>query len=318
MKLAVVIPAYKRTYFARALECLARQTDPDFHLYIGDDASPQELGPIVDAFRSRLNITYKRFDQNIGAERLVEQWERCVALIRDEDFIWLFSDDDLASPNCVEVFRRVQSQTRRDVYRFNTCTIDEADRLRHPTVRGPDHETSEQMALNLLRGLRGNSMPDHVFSREVYDRTGKFVHTPYAQAADWGTSIKFSREKGMTMLQDGLVSWRLGGESISSGAGKKKREMMRGHYCFIEWLLRHFEYLRAGPVDGVSYADIVFAASCNLKDVIIYHYKGLPPGLYPAHVGFMRKNFNMTGPAALRHLAGILKGRVKHRLRAAR
>jgi glycosyltransferase involved in cell wall biosynthesis len=316
MKLAVVIPAYKRTFFERALESLATQTDRDFRVYIGDDHSPQELQPIVDRYRDRLQLSYTRFDSNIGAKRLVEQWERCITLIRDEDWIWLFSDDDLASPNCVESFRRVQARTQRDVYRFNTRTIDEHDRELWPTVRGPDHESSAEMAVNLLHNRRGNSMPDHIFSREIYERTGRFVHTPFAQAADWATSIKFSHDKGMTMVQEGLVSWRLAGTSISSTAFKNKSETVRGHYFFINWLLRHFEYLKERPVAGVTYADMVFAANCNLKNIIVHHYKGLPPAMYFHHVRFMQENFGLSWGSAYRHLAGILKGRAKDRYRA--
>jgi hypothetical protein len=195
-------------------------------------------------FTDRLSIQYTRFKNNIGAKNLVRQWERCMSLLKDEDWIWFFSDDDLASENCVETFYRRKAETNGDVCRFNTCTIDESDRVISPGVRGPDFESSEEMALNLLLGKRGNSMPDHIFSRDIYSRNGGFVYTPYAQAADWATSILFSREKGMNILQSGPVYWRRAGESISTNVLRHRAETILGHFCFIEWLLKHFAYLK--------------------------------------------------------------------------
>ena len=306
VKLAVVIPAYKDTFFRRTLDCLVAQTDRAFKVYVGDDCSPHALKSIVDDYRGRLDLAYTRFEHNIGAKRLVEQWERCMTLIGDEDWIWFFSDDDLASPSCVETFRRYQRTTRGDVYRFNTCTIDEHDRQTAPTVPSPDFESSEEMALNLLLGRRGNSMPDHVFSRAVYEKHG-FVHTPFAQAADWATSILFSQEKGMHVLQEGLVSWRRAGASISANVAKHRRETILGHYRFIEWLLEHFRYLeRTGPRHGVAYADIAAAALDNMRNVLIFHYRGLPPAMYLGHLAFMRKTFGLSPMAAQRHLADVV------------
>ena len=45
--LAIVIPAYKATFLAAALDSIAAQTCRDFTLYIGDDCSPNNLGDIL-------------------------------------------------------------------------------------------------------------------------------------------------------------------------------------------------------------------------------------------------------------------------------
>jgi len=103
-KLAIVIPAYKADYFEQALESIAGQTCTNFTLYIGDDASPHDLYAIVKDFESKINLHYKRYDENLGSKDLVAQWERCIDLVKDEKWIWLFSDDDLMAKHCVEEF----------------------------------------------------------------------------------------------------------------------------------------------------------------------------------------------------------------------
>ena len=92
--LAIIIPAYKPDYLAETLESLTKQTNKDFIVYIGDDASPYDLKSIVDEFSSKLNIVYKRFEDNLGSKSLTKQWERCIEL-SNEDWVWLFSDEDL-------------------------------------------------------------------------------------------------------------------------------------------------------------------------------------------------------------------------------
>lgn len=64
--LAIIIPAYKPDYLAETLESLTKQTNKDFKVYIGDDASPFYLENIIELFIDKLNIVYKKFDNNVG------------------------------------------------------------------------------------------------------------------------------------------------------------------------------------------------------------------------------------------------------------
>lgn len=304
--LAIIIPAYKEQFLAEALRSLSQQTNKDFSVYIGDDGSPQNLRPIVDAFSSDLRLNYHRFPNNMGAENLVRQWSRCVELAKNEKWVWLFSDDDIASPNCVEAFRGRSSNEGGDVYRFNTCVIDQQGKLKSGSLKSPDFESSEEMAYHLLYWQRGNSMPDHIFSRDVYERAGGFVYTPYAQGADWATSILFSKQQGMRVVQAGMISWRQSGMNISSTASHRRKEVMRGHYCFIEWVLTHFRYLNGEPRHGISFQMIQEAALYNLHAVIAQHYKGLSPSQYSEHLDFLRRVFGFSVARAMKELARLV------------
>lgn len=306
--LAVVIPAYKQEFLADALRCLAKQTNKAFTVYIGDDCSPMELRPIVDSFAVELALHYHRFPNNIGSKNLVQQWARCVDLTQGEPWIWLFSDDDLASPNCVEEFYRTTDNHPSDVYRFNTCVIDARGAPKSPTLPSPDFESSESMAYHLLHWRRGNSMPDHIFSRAVYKKCGGFVYTPYAQGADWATSIRFSQDRGMRMMQKGLISWRQSGSNVSSTAAAKRKEVMSGHYAFIRWVLKHFSSLDRGRSGGteIAFEQIKQAALYNLNAVVAGHYKGLAPSQYKAHVAFLRENFGLSAAQAWSELARLV------------
>jgi hypothetical protein len=274
-ELAIVIPAYKETYFDKTLNSLARQTDKRFTVYIGDDCSPFALQSIVEKYKEELTIRYTRFPDNIGSRNLVLQWNRCIALTGQEKWLCLFSDDDLMDENCVKYFYQTlnKKENEFDVYRFNTITINQHDEIINQGIIGPEIESSMQMAYNLLNGGRGNSMPDHIFSRKIYNDCGGFVFTEYAQGADWATSILFSKEKGICVIPDAKVYWRYSGINISSMAAANKGRMINGHLQFIAWALNHFEYLKTGQSD-ISYEMMMNVLRINLKMVMLYHYKG--------------------------------------------
>ncbi|MDQ3843120.1 MAG: glycosyltransferase family 2 protein, partial [Bacteroidota bacterium] len=85
-KLAIVIPAYKAAFLREAIQSIAQQTCKDFTLYIGDDASPHDLSRIIADFDNKMNIVYKRFDENLGGKDLAGHWNRCVGLVKEESW----------------------------------------------------------------------------------------------------------------------------------------------------------------------------------------------------------------------------------------
>jgi len=275
-QLAVVIPAYKDKFLDKALTSLKNQTDKNFNVYIGDDNSPNELRSICEQYMPFLNITYTKFPNNIGAKKLVEQWERCIALSKGEKWIWLFSDDDVADPNCVESFFSTieKDNSRFDVYRFNTRIINDEDKITGESMESPFIDTSINMAYSILLGQRGNSMPDHIFSRHIYNKLG-FVKTAYAQSADWGTSILFSSEKGICTVSGAKVNWRLGNYNISGMAANKKVQMFKGYLQFLIWFIAFYKSCDSEQKKGYTDNDIKEAIEINLKTLVRTHYMGV-------------------------------------------
>ena len=78
--LAIVIPYYKIDFFSETLNCLANQTNKQFHVYIGNDASPTDPSSLLDNYKDTIKFTYKKFNNNLGGYSLVKQWGRCIGL----------------------------------------------------------------------------------------------------------------------------------------------------------------------------------------------------------------------------------------------
>jgi len=92
--LAIIIPYYKLTFFEETLQSLAIQTDKRFKVYIGDDASPEDPQELLEKYKGKFNFLYKRFEYNLGSSSLTKQWERCIAMTNNEEWIMILGDDD--------------------------------------------------------------------------------------------------------------------------------------------------------------------------------------------------------------------------------
>jgi glycosyltransferase involved in cell wall biosynthesis len=239
--LAIVIPAYRIRYLGEALDSIARQTDKQFQVYVGDDASPEPLAALVKGFQSAVNITYHRFPQNLGGRNLVAHWHRCVALTVSEPWIWLFSDDDVMESDCVESFfreLRSSADAPSDLYRFQLDYIDERSRRYFRPADHPVFETAEALMVALLtdRG-RAWRAQDHVFARRIFEQHRGFVDFPKAIYSDHATWLEYSAAKGVRTIRGSRVLWRSHGSGTSSGMRQTNRaEWQDAAKLYVEWL----------------------------------------------------------------------------------
>lgn len=219
-KLAIIIPAYKETFLEQALESIASQTCQDFTVYIGDDCSPYDLSRIILRYEKRINLNYKRFDDNLGGRDLVAQWERCIALCKDEEWIWLFSDDDLMSPSCVEEFYKhlnIGAISNFDIVHYNVNIIDEDNKvlLDHKMNAFPKVIDTFSFYKQRLSGKIPSFVVEYIYRKSSFVAKGGFQNFDLAWSSDVATCIKLSGEKGIYTLEGGNVSWRRSNENIS-------------------------------------------------------------------------------------------------------
>ena len=127
-RLAIIIPAYKTRHLETAFQCLQQQTCQRFNLYVFDDASPNDVRGCFDRwFVESEQVHFHRFEDNMGGQNLSKHWNRCLKMTGAEEWVWLFSDDDMMSPDCVATFYEyVDHPDVRDVLRFPLNGTDES------------------------------------------------------------------------------------------------------------------------------------------------------------------------------------------------
>jgi glycosyltransferase involved in cell wall biosynthesis len=96
-RLAVCIPAYSQPQFLQeALTSLCDQglARDDYIVVVSDDASPEPLAGVVEAFQSRLSLHYHRHERNLGhLANFAAAWQ-----LVDAPFISFLAHDDVVAP----------------------------------------------------------------------------------------------------------------------------------------------------------------------------------------------------------------------------
>jgi glycosyltransferase involved in cell wall biosynthesis len=239
-KLAIIIPAYKSFYLEQTLHSFANQSNKNFTIYIGDDNSPEDIESIVLKFKDNLNIKYKKFKDNLGGISLTKQWERCIELSHEE-WIWLFSDDDLVDGDCVDKFYKSLDDSSQ-FYKFQTKIIDSNNNCigeKYDKINSFTNSiSSNDFITNRLscKGFRSFAV-EYVFSRELFLKN-KFIDFPLAWASDDATWFNYSLKQGDIRCIPAFVSWRASSLNISTSRKNKeineKKIQASKEYCI--WL----------------------------------------------------------------------------------
>jgi glycosyltransferase involved in cell wall biosynthesis len=237
-KLAVVIPAFKADFLAKALSCLLQQTDQRFNIYIGDDASPADIQSITRAVLGNRPHIYKRFEDNLGGMSLAKHWNRCVAMA-NEPWIWLFSDDDLMDANCVEAFHKFLETEGEsaDLLRFEGWLVDENDKVMGPQAFDPDYESWLEFAYGYLMSWRWSFMQKLVFRRSAFEKAGGFLDLPLCLGTDDAAVIALGRQKIIRRIPGARVFWRNSRQNISPNRSIPTRtKKLRAACLLLQWL----------------------------------------------------------------------------------
>ena len=243
-RLAIIIPAYKATFLYATLDSIAAQTCKDFTLYVGDDCSPEPIGNIVEKYRDKINLFYQRFDTNLGSKDLVAQWERCIAMSHDEPYIWLFSDDDVMEPNCVEQLLKTIDEIGGiyDLYHFDVEEINEEGNVTKALPEYPSVLSAYEFYKGKTTGRYRSYVVENVFSRRVYQQAGGFKNFDLAWGSDVATWCIFSGSKGMCKIPDAHVCWRRSSQNITPDTTRDVAERkVMAEVAFLEWSFEYFK-----------------------------------------------------------------------------
>ncbi len=240
MKLAIVIPYFKYTFFEATLQSLAVQTDKRFKLYIGNDASPENPTALLQKYKLLLDFEYQEFENNLGSKSLVKQWERCISMINDELWLQILGDDDTLAENFVELFyKNLEAIDNIDiqVIRYATKIINEEDKIISELFTHPEIETSVDFLFRRLNGGTRSSLSEYVFKLANVKKYG-FKNLPLAWHADDLAVLEFSEFGPVFTITDSYLNFRISGKNITSF----KHDMViknNATFGFYYYLLQH-------------------------------------------------------------------------------
>lgn len=268
-KLAIVIPAYKATFLSATLDSIAAQTCKNFTLYVGDDSSPNNINKIVDLYRDKIDVVYHRFETNLGSKDLVAQWERCIDMIHDEKWVWLFSDDDVMDKNCVEEFYKMANNCTSLYFHFNIRQIDANGLVQKHFAKFPIHMSAVEYLEAKTDGLLSSFVVEFIFERNFFLEAGRFENFDMAWGSDYITTLKLANlNNGIETIQNAMISWRSSDENISPN--KSARILKRKMISVVQNLLwiKNFVNDKTNLKYSIRYYKYFFGEMIRIKNIL--------------------------------------------------
>lgn len=223
-------------FFKKTLESLANQTDKRFNVYIGDDASPEDPEDLINEYKHRFKITYKRFKDNLGKISLTKQWDRCIALSEGEEWIMILGDDDYYSANVIASFYKNETNIvgKVNVVRFAKQNIFN-DQERIAAVQyNPLLESATDSYYRRITGATTSTLSEYAFTRTVYEKYG-FHPYPLAWQSDNRAWIEFAEDTPIYSINEAVVSVICSSQSITGSQlyANQKRKANLAYYKYL-------------------------------------------------------------------------------------
>ncbi|WP_426476882.1 glycosyltransferase family A protein [Chryseobacterium sp. CBSDS_008] len=215
-KLAIVIPYYKIDFFEETIRSVASQSNKNFTLYIGNDASPTDPLPIIQKYFGPDEYAYFNYKQNVGGKNLALQWERVLENVQEEWF-QILGDDDMISENLVEVFYQnlPLAETKEiSVIKFAHQWIDEENNV----IENFDYNFSElkpsEFFIKKYNHEIQSSLSENIFKLDIYKEI-KFEKITLAWGSDDLAILLFADKNNILYNKNTKVKVRISGSSIS-------------------------------------------------------------------------------------------------------
>lgn len=182
MKFSILIPAYKSRFIKKTIESILSQTYSNFEIIIVDDASPEDIHSIVNAFNDS-RIRYYRNEKNCGAVNVVNNWNICLSYAKGDYVICMGDDDMLTSEALAEYDRLSTKYPQVNLLHSRVMIINENDKPTSVTLERAEYETLLSFVLQRMQG-RIQFIGDFCFKTSALREVGGFFFLPLAWASD--------------------------------------------------------------------------------------------------------------------------------------
>jgi len=247
-KLAIVVPYYKIDFFEETLKSITKQTDKNFTLYIGNDASPNDPSNLINKYFNEDDYHYFDYKDNLGGKNLALQWERILENVTEEWF-QILGDDDMIADNFVEEFYK-NIHLAENVIRVNRKAFDESNKLIREDRIESDKIPSVDLFIMGLLEKTVTSLSEFIFRTNQYKKY-KFEKISLAWGSDVLAFMQFSDFKDILNLNSTEVYVKVTSKSITGNktqAIEVKKHLAFNHFRKI-LLEKHSKYLPSNIIE---------------------------------------------------------------------
>lgn len=215
IKFSIAIPAFKKQYLNEAINSCVSQTYDNFEIVIVNDASPENLDEIVNAYNDD-RIKYYKNDKNCGALNVVDNWNKCLSYCTG-DYIICIGDDDCLVPDTLREYKRlIDKYPGIGLLHGWTEIIDEESNFCDLTPPRPEFESAYSILWNRWENRHKQFIGDWCFEVEWLRQKGGFYKQPLAWSSDDISSIIGAMKNGVANSQIICFQYRSNRRTITS------------------------------------------------------------------------------------------------------
>lgn len=270
MKYSFVLPAFKARFLKEAIDSILSQTYTEFELIIVNDASPEDLGSIVNSYDDP-RIQYYINEENIGGKDLVAQWNHSISYAKG-DYLILASDDDTYDSRYLEKMDMLISKYPDvNVFRSRIQQIDAENNTIYIFAYLPEYISQSEFCYYWMSDYIGSGIPYYILKREALQNIGGYVNFPSAWYSDDATILSLSNN-GVVSSPDILFSFRLSGLNISSVKNDNRllRNKILATAKFNKWFSCFIEQLDRLNEEEQCYADLIAKRFISIRPRSFY------------------------------------------------
>ncbi|MFC6099532.1 glycosyltransferase family 2 protein [Olivibacter domesticus] len=266
----IAIPAFKAAYLKACIDSVLAQTVNNYELVIVNDCSPDAIDTLISTYSDN-RIRYYKNETNAGAEHMVDNWNRCLALANGDYFV-LLGDDDLLDHNYLESFDELIARyPTLDIYHCRSKIINEHDQLIGLTPSCPEVEGVYDNIFYRLKLMRDQYISDFVFRTSQLREIGGFFHLPLAWGTDDITSFIMCGKKGIAHTHKAVFNYRQFDGTISKSGAidlKMKAVVEQG-----KWYQSFLQVIPDSPLERLVHQNILnsFNEFMRVKRLVILH-----------------------------------------------
>lgn len=260
-KFSICIPAYKSRFLNECIQSILGQSVADFELIILNDCSPEPVKQLVEAFTDS-RIRYYENEHNVGAVRLIDNWNKCLALATGE-FIVVMGDDDRLEHDYLKEFDALMAgYPGLDVYHCRSVVIDDKGNALQLTPAWPSYERVCDNIWHRLHQWRSQYISDFVYRASALRERGGFYRLSLAWGSDDITAFIAAAERGIAHTNKPVFNYRNNSLSITSSGNAL--EKMHANVGYAQWLRGFLETHTPHESERVIYETL-----CREQDVLM-------------------------------------------------
>lgn len=215
MRYSIGIPTFKGRYLKECLDSILSQTFKDFELIIVNDCSPDQIVSIINEYNDP-RISYYENGSNIGAENVIDNWNKCLSFAKGEFFILMGDDDKLAPDYLSEFDQLINKYSHLDIFHCRVRVIDENSEERELSNICPEYEDTDNYILNCIEGRSEQFISDFVYRKSTLLDNGGFYKLPLAWSSDYTSAFIACGNKGIAYTSNPVFFYRKNRYNITS------------------------------------------------------------------------------------------------------